>query len=74
MSFKEERVTGRRLDERFGLERNTLRGQTPLSEGVRRVPKQAGPKRDKQEKNRIAAMKAEKDRKNRGRPSGRREI
>ena len=38
------------------------------------MPKQAGPKRDKQEKNRIAAMKAEKDRKNRGRPSGRREM
>jgi hypothetical protein len=27
------------------------------------MPKQAGPKRDKQEKNRIAAMKAEKARK-----------
>jgi hypothetical protein len=29
------------------------------------MPKQKGPKRDKQEKNRIAALKAEKDRRRR---------
>jgi hypothetical protein len=34
------------------------------------MPKQAGPKRDKQEKNRIAAMKAEKARKSTWRGGG----
>ncbi len=36
-------------------------GHHRLREGTATVPKQAGPKRDKQKKNRIAAMKAEKD-------------
>jgi hypothetical protein len=35
------------------------------------MPKQKGPKRDKQEKNRIAALKAEKDRRGRRFPQDR---
>jgi hypothetical protein len=35
------------------------------------MPKQKGPKRDKQEKNRLAALKAEKDRRGRRSPGDR---
>jgi len=48
---------------RAGRKGHTEKADTDrLREGIARVPKQAGPKREKQKKNKAAAMKAEKDR------------